>query len=434
MYTIDRWASLHRAKGARGTPRVVREMLGLHPDDSVGYYRNSQGRPELRPAANISERLDINECSVKAIGTGIFGYEVFNKLFDPSNRITASVMEDVAGIDPSVFSNINAFTGVVSGMMEVKILEGYNEVMQVADQLVQIEQSQVFGERKKIGIASFLDQARVRLPNEQHPRATLAERWVTIPETSERALGIDFTREAAFLDQTGDLLGAGPRIGEAVAYPRAMQIYDMLLGVTNTYSYKGTTYNTYQTAAGTPPAPNNYVNSIANPITDELTMTELVYAQFATQKDPTSNVPLLIVPKTVIVMPAKAVRMAHILNSTQLRIADGSATPYVSQYTPATFAGGLMPTPTIVSSPWIYKRVTDTDGLALSGASATGLTYWGDFQRAFGYSENWGLNVQSASATDYQLLDQGLVASYFANERGRAFTKDPRYVLKCTNS
>lgn len=434
MIGYEKWGALLRGQKARGMIRRTREMLGLHPDPDVGYYRDRRGRPELRLSANVNERLiPDNDFSARAVGVGIFGHVVFEKLFDHTKRVTASTMEDVAGIDPSVFSNINAFTGVVAGMMEVKILEGYNEVTQVADQLVQIEPSRVFGERKRIGIGHYIDQARERKPNEQHPRASLTERWVTIPETQERALGIDFTREAAFLDQTGDLLAAGPRIGESVAYPRAIQIYDTVLGITNTYKFKNVAYNTYQTAAGTSPAPNNYVNSIANPITDELTMAELVYTQFSTMKDPTSYVPIQIVPRQVIGMPGKAIRLATILNAAQIRIGDG-ASGAIAVYSDSQFGAGLLQLPTVLANPWIYKRVTDADGLNLSGAAASGITFWGDFPRAFGYSENWGLNVQSASADNYQALDQGLIASYFANERGRAFVKDPRYALKCTNS
>jgi hypothetical protein len=314
--------------------------------------------------------------------------------------------------------------------LEVSILEKYNQVTAEINGLVQTEPSRIIGQRKKIGVGQYIDEAKTRLPNEQHPRARLNERWVTIPETTERALAIDITREASFADITGDVMDVGGNVGNAVGYLRAITGIDMILGITSGYSFKGTSYSTYQTAVGAGNAPNNYVNEIVNPFTDNLTAMQITRKAFALLKDPLSQVPIVIEPRQSIAMPGFDLFMATILGAPNIRVGDGAGG------TTATYANNplLNGPPQIVSSPWIYKRVLDADGLNLAGANADKLWYWGDFPRAFGESENWPLGTQPAPAQSYQMLDQGIVASFFSNQRSAFFVKDPRYVMKNKNS
>jgi hypothetical protein len=102
----------------------------------------------------------------------------------------------------------------------------------------------------------------------------------------------------------------------------------------------------------------------------------------------------------------------------QVRQTPGS--PYANEYR-------------VVWSPLIEQRCTDATGLALSQANAN--LYWWHLQQGkpFRYMQNWPLNVQQAAANNYDMLDRGVVASYFANERGIPSVWSPWHIVQNTN-
>jgi hypothetical protein len=426
-FGIDAWRALHRRSGY-GMVTETREMLGLHRNPGVNFHFGSNHRPSLR-----DPQMRVGEMSLEAVGIGIFGYENFRRVFGPDRSMRHTMEAGPAGIDPTVFANINTFTGVVAGLVEVTMLERYIQATHIADQLVKIEPSKVIGQRKKIGIGMGGDQAKKRLPSEPHPRARLGEKWVRVPDTEERALAIDLPREAVFSDLTNDLVEAAGAIGEWVGFRRAMVIYDVFLGITNPFYFNDTNYNTYQTS-GTATANNNYTNSIVNPVTDSLTMWTLADAAFADMKEPPppagTNTPIVITPDTVVVSPAYHKKMLAVTGGDMIRIGDGASST-VASYAPNPLKGQTL---NVISSPQLYQRVTAADGKNLSGAAAQGRWWYFQKDKPFGYSENWPLQVTSAPVDNYNMLDQGLVASFFADERGVPFVIDPRFVLENKNS
>lgn len=435
--TIETWATMRRSNGEGMVP-AFREAMGLHPDPVVGYYFDDHMRPYLRTSDGRPPELRVGHMSLEAMATGIMGYERFNKYF--KQRRPAYTLEDVAPLGPSIFSDINAFVGMVGGLVEVKILEKYQLATQIADQLVDIETSSVMGQRKKIGIGRGGNQARTRKPGEPHPRATLGQKYLTVPDTRELAEGIDLARESVAADMTGDIVQAASDIGEWVGFQRALEIYMVVLGITNPYSFLGTGYNTYQTSSGGATANNNYVNSIANPMTDALTMMQLADKQFALMTAPPPPADhghrVTIMPDTVLCSSARARRLATMMGLTQLRINDGSSGSGtgVSMYAQMGDGPTIKGLPrNILSSPHVDQLVTASDGLNLSGDTADGLWYYMQ-KGAFGYSQIFPLQVAAAPADNYIMLDQGLVASYFADERGIPFVNEPRKSLKNTNS
>ena len=122
---------------------------------------------------------------------------------------------------------------------------------------------------KMIGVTRIGKQSRERDPGQKHPRADFGERWVTTPQTVEQALAVDVTREAVFFDLTGEVLEVAGGIGDELGYHRETDLLKCILGITNTYLYKGVGYNTYNTSASYP-VPVNKMTS--NPFVDWRTL------------------------------------------------------------------------------------------------------------------------------------------------------------------
>jgi len=141
---------------------------------------------------------------------------------------------------------------------------------------------------------------------------------------------------------------------------------------------------------------------------------------------------IVVNPNLIVVSYARQKRMAAMLGATQIRIGDGSGAgaTSVAVYAPNPMTGGGI---TVLASPNLDKRVTDSDGLNLSGDSADGLWYYGE-KGCLKYSQNQPLSVVAAPADNYMMLDQGIIASYFADERGIPYWLEPRKMLKNTNS
>jgi hypothetical protein len=144
----------------------------------------------------------------------------------------------------------------------------------------------------------------------------------------------------------------------------------------------------------------------------------------------------LIQPNTILVNPAKLATAQLILGATltETRIAAGAtqATAGTLQIrqTPGNPYSGQF---TVLSSPLLEQRCTDADGLNLSQANAD--EYWWMMQagKTFRYMQNYPLNVQQAAPNNYEMLDKGIVASYFANERGIPSVWSPWHTVRNKN-
>jgi hypothetical protein len=125
-------------------------------------------------------------------------------------------------------------------------------------------------------------------------------------------------------------------------------------------------------------------------------------------------------------MPYKKRTAMHIVNATEIESHTASAAEVRrGANSDMNFA--------ILSSPILFQRATDATGLNLAAADAREYWFLLEARRAFGYMENWSMTVQSAGATDYQMLDYGLVTSVFADEMGIPTVLEPRYVVRNKN-
>lgn len=424
-------------KGRSAFVNTFRHWLGLC-DEKGNNYRDHVGNRVMRNPKITAEEISLQETAQAIIGPDYRTY------FDPSNRNSlagfvqfrnmtermhpgdgTALLEAVGvGVDVSSFANINAWTAVNGGLVERKILEAFENPAFIGDELMPSEPTKVAEGQKVIGAAKIGDKGEERQPGQPHKRAGFGERYVTLPKTRENALAIDLEKEAVFFDLTGQVLERASAVGEELAYRRELDIIDAFIGVTSQsagkyqFVYKGTATNTYQTTNANT---FGYINDQSNELLD-WTNYEASWLLFQRMTDAETGKRILSMPDTVLVNPGKMATAEQIWGASgaDRRHGDGtqatSATLHVTvdAENPAKKFGVKK----ILWSPLVEQRCTDSDGLALSQSAAT--KYWWHFQKgkAFKYMVNWPLNIQQAPANSYEMLDRGIVSSYFANERG----------------
>jgi len=395
--------TLFESEGAAGFVRKTRELLGL--------ARDEYGRPTIR-----GQKIRPDEFSLRELAEAILGPESIHCFAPGAERV--NLMEMDTATVPSAFSNTNAFAAATGGLLEAKLLEGFQRPGFIADQLVRTLPTKQRSDRMP-GVAAVGDKATAREPGNPHARAQLSERYVTTPETTQQALAIDVTKETVFFDLTRDVLNQAEQVGYWLGLNKEKRVLDTVLGINNTYTYGGTNYDTYLTSG-------NWVNQQSQNFAD-WTDVDSALQLFAEMTDQESGEHLLIVPDTVLVMPFKAMTAEMVFSYDSIERRTGSSSEI------GRAANPLMGRYNVLASPVAYQRLTDADGGGLSSAAAKQYWYLGEFQRAFAYMENWSLDVRRANAADYHMLDHGLLLSVFANEMGAPAVVEPRYVVRSIN-
>src|SRR5207245_1681845 len=117
-----------------------------------------------------------------------------------------------------------------------------------------------------------------RNPGMPTKRVQFGERWIEQPRTVEKALACEVLQETVFLDLTGQVTQEANDLGTWLRYNDELRRIDAFIGVTNTYKYKGTSYNTYLAAS-------TWDNDFSNELVTEGDVEE-VLVKFRDMKDP----------------------------------------------------------------------------------------------------------------------------------------------------
>jgi hypothetical protein len=365
-----------------------------------------------------------HEYSLAGMALAIGGQD-FLESFDPDNKgDLQNILEAGPGVDPTNFININTFNAATGGLIEAKILENFENPAFIGDQIFELRPTNKNGE-KIIGAAGFgqTDGDTERKPGQPHPRAQFGERWVETPELVEKALACEVTQEAVFYDLTGQVLDQAASVGEALGYGRERTQLRLFAGLTNSYNYKGVSYDTYQTA--TP-----WINELGNPLVDQNDIDEALQL-FANMTDPETGKEILVMPNTIVHAPQKDRLWRHVLtafsvtNNTQLSSEVPAVQTVAGPYKTEGEFTRLQST--------ILRNLIDTEG-SKTQAQANDYWYIGQNKKGFAWMEAWPLRVRQASPTEYAMLDRGLIAAYFANYRGVGAVLEPRFWVRNTNA
>ena len=334
-------------------------------------------------------------------------------------------------IQPSQFIDISAWDVTVGGLIEAKLIEGFQTPEYIGDKLTKKIPSKMNGE-KIIGIGRIGDKAEVMTPGQPHPRAQFTERFITTPAPTKRGLAVEVTKEAVFFDLTNNVLTTAESVGKEIGLRKEKLIFDTIIGsVNNPYNYGSVAYNTYLTSG-------NWINTQSNQLTD-WTNLNLAWYLLSKMTDQEASERISIQPDTILCTPFLVPTVQYVRKATTIEpLTSGSSSVYnAGQRTLAPnvtdYFGKSLESYELLSSPILHQRLTDASGANLSDTNAR--QYWWIFDRggAFGYVENWPLNVTQAPANDYIMADNDMVLAVFGNERGIPIVLEPRKVIRNTN-
>jgi hypothetical protein len=329
------------------------------------------------------------------------------RAMDPRTSAGVAVLESEA-VDVTAFLNI---TGQV---IYSKVMEAYRQEAFVVSRLVDTVATRLSGE-KIPGIARVKDDIDEVKPGMPYPHLGFGEDYIETPPTAKRGFIVPVTKEAIFFDRTHLMMARAAEVGEILGLNKEKRLIDLLIGVTNNYKWKGTTFNTYQTTSP-------WVNSITNNELIDWTDVDAAELLFADILDPNTGEPVLVRANNVLVMPAYRHAAHRVFNAPEITYqASGSPT--------VTTAANPLGNYRVHESRLAYRRII------ASGVTAADAKKWwfiGDFKKAFAYMENWPLTVTQSPHNSEAEFNNDIVVRFKASERGAAAVMNPRYVVKCT--
>ena len=385
-------------------------------------YRELRRRYELdgpeKTVQHLSEALRSGDLrsedfSIRDLAEGLVpdGHE-WVRMMDPRNGGIGNLSESQDGVD------VTAFMNVAGQVIYSKILDSYQHEAFALSRLVETIPTRLDGE-KIPGIGRISDEATEVDPGMPYPNVGFGEDYIETPSTTKRGLIVPITKEAVFFDRTHLILSRAAEIGEVLGLNKEKRLADLLIGQTNNYKWKGTSYNTYYAAADNQP----WTNTLGGNELVDWTDVDAAEQVFADMLDPNTGEPILLRTTNVLVMPAYRHAAHRIFNSSELTYTTGSGA--TSAVTVANPLGHYR----VHESRTAYRRV-----LASGTAAAEAKKWWfiGDFAKAFGYMENWPITVTQSSMGSDADFNQDIVVRFKASERGAAAVLNPRYVIKCT--
>lgn len=310
--------------------------------------------------------------------------------------------------------SVASFSNITGQIVYSKIMQAYANPAFVMSSIVPNVPTTLSGE-KIPGMTQIGDQAETVREGKEYPTAGFTEDYVETPATTKRGLIVPVTKEAIYFDRTNLILQRASQVGEWLATNKEKRLVDLLIGATNNYKWKSTTYSTYQTS--TP-----WINKKSSQDLVDWTDIDAALQLFADMRDPHTGEPILMMADTLICMPARFMAAKRVLNATETRFGDGASA--TTQTVAANPVAGMF---RILQSVLAYARLQSE----LSQSAADSGKYWfiGDFRKAFAYMENWPVTVVQAPANGEDEFNRDIVAKYKASERGAAAVMEPRAVI-----
>jgi hypothetical protein len=368
------------------------------PRKTVEHLNEALREQHLRP-----EDFSIRDLAETLIPDG----HAWVRQLDPRAAGSVQVLE-ADGVDVTAFLNI---TGQV---IYSRIMQAYTQEAFVMSRLVETIPTRLDGE-KIPGVSRIADQIEEVAPGMPYPHLGFGEDFIETPSTTKRGFIVPVTKEAIFFDRTHLVLSRAAEVGEILGLNKEKRLLDLLIGVTNNYKWRGSTYNTYQ--ASTP-----WINvKTSNELVD-WTDVDAAEQLFADILDPNTGEPILVGANTVLVMPAYRHAAHRVFNAAEINYtASGAATE--------TKAANPLGNYRVVESRLAYRRV-----VASGVAAADAKKWWfiGDFHKAFAYMENWPITVTQSPPGSEADFNSDIIVRFKASERGAAAVINPRYVVKNT--
>ncbi len=381
-------------------------------------YRELKRRYELdgpqQTVAHLSEALDKKELAPEDFSLRDLAETLvpdggqWVRSLDPRSGDGVCLMEAGDGVD------VTAFLNVTSQLVSAKILETYTQEAFVLSKLVSTIPTRLDGE-KIPGATRVSDSLEEIHPGMPYPNLGFGEDYVETPSTAKRGLIVPVTKEAIFFDRTHLVLSRAAEVGEILGLNKEKRLLDVVIGAANTYKWRGTSYDTYQSSSP-------WVNVKSGNELIDWTDVDAAEQLMAEIVDPNTGEPVLVQPNTVLVTPAYREAAARVFGAMEIRFTGSGSESQTIVANPLRRYG-------VEESRLMYRRIV------ASGVSAADAKKWwflGDFKKAFAYMENWPITVARAPHNSEAEFSNDIVARFKASERGAAAVLNPRYVVKST--
>ena len=400
-------------------------LLGLC-DENGNKYRDQAGNPIIKNAKVRAEDYNLHECAQAVLGEN-WAEIVEGRTSDAQHALRQKALLESGtgvGVDPSAGININAFSGLTSGLIERKILESFQNPNFVAGAVMPDEAMKASGQ-KYIQSAPLGDRAARRNAGEPHARANTYGRFVRLPESYENSLAIDITAEAIFYSLDNSLMQVAASVGQELAYRKEIECLDTMIKTSSSFKWNDIAYDTYGNVTALGYNNNNSTNAL-------LDWTSIQSAVVAASRftDPDTGKRILINYDTILVPPALLETAKLILGSTggqrrtgdgtqststQLQVSETDFFPYAGQYR-------------ILSTPLLEQQLV-ANGIAANNAAASKYWFMIDSSKAFKFISNMPLTVTQATGS-YQQLDNKIAITYFASYRGTPAVISPWHTAR----
>ena len=356
--------------------------------------------------------LSSTDFSIRALAEAFLGHDSVSDM-DPSVQNQIGVMESSDAVDSTAFLNI-------TGQIVInEVMSGYEQESMMATALFRNVPTRLSGEKKPgfAGIGDAAEQVHEGMP---YPHAGIGEDFIETPQTAKHGLIVPITKEAVFFDRTGQILEHAKKTGEYLGLNKEKRCIDTLIGATNTFKWRGTGYNTYQRAAGSP-----WVNELkgAEYRLEDWTDVEAAENLFDDIVDPNTGESIEFGGSVLIAPRRKRHTINRILNATEVRHknADGSFETLAKN--PLSGEGY-----TSMTNRRFYRRLQTQ--LGLTAAEAENVWLYGDPSKAFMYMENWGITTVQAPVNNEAEFTQDIIARFKSSERGTPAIDNPRYMAR----
>ena len=252
------------------------------------------------------------------------------------------------------------------------------------------------------------------------PAIGMRETWINLPENVRKGSSIALNRNDFTYDLTGKIQEVAINSGLATRREVEIEVADMVLGITNTYSRENAGFsNTYQAVAAA--LPNDFVNSDNITLVDWTDIDEAIQLMNALT-DPATGYEIDVSPDamSILVMPQRIHQAKSIIRATEIRTGNAAANSMRLSENPFQNAYEVE-----ASQIWFNRLV------AAGVADPVEIWGLGNWKKAFGYNEILAFNFRTHTV-GFEEARRDVVFTGVSMQEGTPFIKDPRFVSQFT--
>lgn len=398
----------NRDYGPQNTLARVREALGI---------ADRRATPDEAARVRSARKIDpMREVRLGGLAEGLLGHDWQSMLSRPVHALEATEAVDAS-----------AFTHITGQLLVTIVQEQYQAPEFIGDQLVDTvdEPAPVnLGEHKVPMVSQIIDGPSLVEPTMPYPMSKMVEDWVSYPAVGKFGEIMNVSLEAVMADRTGQIQDTAAKLGYRARYELEEDQLSVVLGLTNNFSWKGTSYNTYLSSG------SNWINkttgnTVAGGSYDLINTVEQLFAQMT---DPYTSQVIAVNPTGLLCMPESKYDFKNILRATTVRIGAFATSSPNRQ--------GEAPNPLDVEYPLLTSKIARAL-LVASGISSSNVKnyfYMADWKKAFVYRQIMPWTVIEAPPGNEADFQQDIVMRIKCRRMGKTGVKNPRYAAQSIGS